>query len=130
LSLDPRGTGWPRLLSGADGDWSREPLPFSALTRLNFDLRLSTNALRLGQIAAGDAALTAMAKDGRAEISFASTRSYDGALKARLSLHTDTDLPRLRAHIQFDKLDAAGFLRDALTAQRIAVAGTASGEME
>lgn len=128
IVLEPRGTGWNKLLTAPDGDWSRELLPLTTFNDLDFDIRLSTNLLRISQIVASDTALTAMAKDGRVELSLSSARSYSGALKARLSIQTDADLPRLRAQIQFEKVDMTGLSRDALATQRIA--GAATGDLE
>lgn len=128
VSFDPRGTAWSSLLAGHDGSWSRELLPIGILSDLNFDLRLSTNSLRLGQISTTDAALTAMAKDGRIELSLSAARAYGGSMKARMSVLIDNETPRLRGQVQFEKLDAAAFLRDALAATRLA--GTAAGDIE
>jgi AsmA protein len=128
LLIDPRSQLLPGLFILPNGAWNPELIPLGNLDKLNVDVRLSTSELRIGQIVLSDAAFAAFVKDGRLEISISSARTYAGNLKARFSLHSDSDVPQFRSLVQFEKMELDRSLRDVLSIQGFS--GIASGEFE
>lgn len=128
LVFDPSARTLPAFVFGPDGFWNRDALPLADLEKINLDLRLSTPGLRIGRLTLSEAALAAIAKDGRLEFTLSSARLRAGALRARLSLHTNQDEPQLKAQFQWEKMDIGGLLRDAASVQGLS--GVGSGELE
>ena len=114
-------------LSGADGQWSREPLDLSELAQIDVDLRISAARARLGRLHAEDAALSVMLKNGRLEIGLAELKAYKGALKGRLTAQAAPGGVECRATLGFIGVDVSPLLWDIWG--RTKVTGLATGSV-
>ena len=118
VNLAPLIEDWPALSSG--GQWSHDAFSSSHLAAADLDLRLSANHVRLGDFQADSAALSAILKNGRLDLSLAEASAYSGQIRARAVIAESAAGFDLRGSISAEKIDVAallwdGFKRQALT---------------
>ena len=83
LDFTPFLAGFPEAFK-ADGTWNANTLDFTPSTLHDTDLRISANRIRFGSFRAEDAAISALCRAGRMELSLGEARAYGGLVKARL----------------------------------------------
>jgi AsmA protein len=104
-----------------NGQWSRDSFPPPHLAAADVDLRLSARRARLGDIQLEDAALSAILKSGRLDLSLAQAKAYSGLARARAVItETESGLD-VRGSLSADKLDMAPLLWE--TAKRQILTG-------
>ena len=111
----------------AGGQWSHEIFPSAQLAAADLDLRLSANHVRLGNFQADDAALSAILKNGRLDLSLAEASAYSGRVRARAIIAEGQSGLDMRGSASAEKLDAAAALWDGL--KRQSLTGMASGSL-
>lgn len=92
------------------------------------DLRVSSATTRFGRVTLTDAAVAALARDGRLELSLDEAAAYGGTVKARAVASLGRDGVEAHADVSATRLDLAG-LSDALSGHEH-VAGAVSGHAE
>ena len=118
VNLGPMTEDWPAMAAG--GQWSHDSFPASHLGGADLDLRLSANHVRLGDFQADAAALSAILKNGRLDLSLAEASAYSGQVRARAIIAESGTGFDLRGSVSAEKIDVAallwdGFKRQALT---------------
>jgi AsmA protein len=118
VNLAPMAEDWPAMTAG--GQWSHDSFPASHLSAADVDLRLSANHVRLGDFQADAAALSAILKNGRLDLSLAEASAYSGQVRARAIIAESGAGFDLRGSVSAEKIDVAallwdGFKRQALT---------------
>lgn len=89
------------------GRWSRDPLPDNLVPDMDMDLRLSTDTIILHGLSVSSVALSALLRNGKAELTLASANLLDGSLTGKIQL-ADSDKAGhydARANAAFEKLD-------------------------
>ncbi|MDF2117129.1 AsmA family protein [Roseiarcaceae bacterium H3SJ34-1] len=110
-----------------DRQWSREPLPLSALALVDMDLRLSAQKAQLGRLALSSAGMAILVTDGKLDMSLGAAQAYGGRVKGQFVLTPVVDGRDLKGNLSFTNVDMGAFLRDVSRTPRIT--GTASGEI-
>ena len=125
LDLTPLIAGLPALRDG-EGEWSQANVAFSPSDLHDVDLRISANHLTVNGVEADDAALSALCREGRMELSLGEARAYSGLVKARMFASDEPDGLALKVDASWSQLDFGGLS----TAAQIApdhLAGIANG---
>ncbi len=81
------GTAAYRVLQGIrdeKGGWSQAPLNLNPLPQIDLDLRLSTKAFRLGQLALAEVGISVLTRAQRSEMAIVDSRFGEGSFKARV----------------------------------------------
>ncbi|MCI4679828.1 AsmA family protein [Rhodoblastus acidophilus] len=123
VNLDPMFEDVPS--PSANGQWSHETFAPSRLGAADLDLRLSASHARLGEFRADDAALSAILKNGRLDLSLAGASAYSGQIHARAIVAEGAEGLDVRGSASVEKIDASAFLWDVF--RRQTVSGTARG---
>lgn len=121
VNFGPVTDEWPALSSG--GQWSHELFAPSHLAAADLDLRLSANHARLGDFQATDAALSAILKNGRLDLSLAETSAYSGKLRAHAVIAESGAGLDIRGAVMADKIDVAAMLWDVFKRQYLTGVG-------
>jgi AsmA protein len=117
INFGPLIEEWPALSAG--GQWSHELFAPSHLAAADLDLRLSANHARLGDFQAEDAALSAILKNGRLDLSLAEASAYSGQLRAHAVIAESGAGLDIRGSITADKIDVATLLWAAFKRQSL-----------
>ena len=125
LDLDPILATLPAFRDKT-GAWNAEAAPFNLGDLHDLDLRISAGKIRLNGLVAEDAALSALSRDGRMELSLGEARAYGGLLKARLLSSGAVDGVSVKLDASWSQLDLAG-LGDAAGLEQGRLTGTSSG---
>ena len=99
------------------GQWSHEIFQPAQLSAADLDLRLSVSHARLGDFQADDAALSAILKNGRLDLSLAEASAYSGQVRARAIIADTGSGLDIRGSASAEKLDIAVALWDAFKQQ-------------
>jgi AsmA protein len=103
-------------------------VPFSsALTTANLDLRISASSALIGHTDIQDAALSALFRDGRLEVTVDEAHAYDGVLKARAVALLHPWGAEAHGEITLSRIDM-GSVTDAWSG-RETIAGAMSGKL-
>jgi AsmA protein len=111
----------------ANGQWSHEIFPSSGLSSADLDLRLSATHARLGDFQFDDAALSAILKNGRLELSLAEASAYSGQVRARAIIAETSGGLDIRGSIFAQKVDVAALLWDGF--KRQSLSGTSRADV-
>ena len=84
LNLAPILANAPSVID-QNGDWSAAPFNFTALTALDFDLRISAAGVKWRGHPLTDAAIEFLSADGRLTATLAEATAYAGLLKAEIA---------------------------------------------
>jgi AsmA protein len=114
----------------ANGQWSHESFAPSNLAATDLDLRLSASRVRLGEFQADNAAVSAILKNGRLDLSIAGASAYSGQIHARAFIAENDDGLDARGSASADKIDAAAFLWDMFRRQTFSGTADASVSFE
>jgi len=125
VNLAPMIEDWPALSAG--GQWSHDSFPSSHLASADLDLRLSANHVRLGDFQAESAALSAILKNGRLDLSLAEASAYSGQVRARAVIAENASAGfDLRGSLSAEKIDVAALLWDGFKRQALTGVGRGS----
>lgn len=125
LDLTPLIAALPAIRDG-EGGWSETDIAFSPSDLHDVDLRISANHLRVDGIEADDAALSALCREGRMELSLGEARAYGGLVKARLFANDEPNGLAFKLDASWSQLDFGG-LSNAAQIAPDHLAGTANG---
>ncbi len=114
----------------AGGQWSHEIFPSSQLSAADLDLRLSAAHARLGDFQFDDAALSAILKNGRLELSLAEATAYSGQVRARAIIAETSSGLDIRGSAFAQKIDVAALLWDGFKRQSMTGTGRADVSFE
>ena len=129
VNLAPLIEDWPALAAG--GQWSHDSFPASHLASADLDLRLSANHVRLGDFQADAAALSAILKNGRLDLSLADASAYSGQIRARAVIaENGSGGFDLRGSVSAEKIDVAALLWDGFKRQALTGVGRGSLSFE
>ncbi len=112
------------------GQWSHEIFPAARLAAADLDLRLSASHARLGDFQADDAALSAILKNGRLDLSLAEASAYSGQVRARAIIAENGAGLDIRGSASAEKLDVAAALWDGFKRQTLTGVGRGSISFE
>ncbi len=121
VNLAPLAEDWPAMTAG--GQWSHDYFPTSHLAAADVDLRLSANHVRLGDFQADAAALSAILKNGRLDLSLAEATAYSGQVRARAIIAESGAGFDLRGSVSAEKIDVAALLWDGFKHQALTGVG-------
>jgi AsmA protein len=113
-----------------NGQWSRDVFPPSDLAAADLDLRLSATRVRLGEFQADNAAVSAILRNGRLDLSIAGASAYSGQIHARAIVAENGGSLDVRGSASTDKIDAAVFLWDMFRRQTLSGTANASVSFE
>jgi AsmA protein len=128
VNLAPMFRDLPAATAG--GQWSHEVFPSSALSGADLDLRLSAAHARLGDFQFDDAALSAILKNGRLELSLAEASAYSGQVRARAIIAETSGGLDVRGTAFAQKVDVAALLWDGMKRQSLSGTGHADVSFE
>jgi AsmA protein len=123
VNLEPLIEALPASTGG--GQWNHEIFQPSHLASADLDLRLSATHARLGDFQIDDAALSAILKNGRLDLSLAQASAYSGQIRARAIISENAGGIDIRGSAFAEKLDVAALLWDGF--KRQSLSGTARG---
>ncbi|WP_294540703.1 AsmA-like C-terminal region-containing protein [uncultured Rhodoblastus sp.] len=121
VNLEPLIEALPA--ASASGQWSHEIFWPSHLAAADLDLRLSAAHARLGDFQFDDAALSAILKNGRLDLSLAQASAYSGQVRARAIIAENAGGLDIRGSAFAEKVDVAALLWDGF--KRQSLSGTA-----
>lgn len=127
LDLTPLVAGLPAI-HDSEGGWSDADIAFSPSDLHDVDLRISANHLRVNGFEANDAALSALCREGRMELSLGEAGAYGGLVKARLFASDEPKGFTVKLDASWSQVDAG----DLSAAAQIApnhMSGTANGHL-
>ncbi len=113
-----------------NGQWSRDIFSSSDLAAADLDLRLSATRVRLGEFQADNAAVSAILRNGRLDLSIAGASAYSGQIHARAIVAENGGGLDVRGSASTDKIDAAVFLWDMFRRQTLSGTTNASVSFE
>lgn len=125
VNLAPMFENLPAPTSG--GQWSHEIFASSNLSAADLDLRLSATRARLADLQFDDAALAAILKNGRLELSLADASAYSGKVRAHAVVAETSSGLDIRGSAFAQKIDVAALLWDGF--RRQALTGTARAKL-
>ncbi len=128
LNLEPLIEELPGTNAG--GQWSHEIFQPSHLGAADLDLRLSASHARLGDFQLDDAALSAILKNGRLDLSLAQATAYSGQVRARAIIAENADGLDIRGSAFAEKIDVAALLWDGFKRQSLTGVGRGSISFE
>lgn len=128
VNLGPMFEDLPSPSSG--GQWSRENFAPSHLAAADLDLRLSAIHARLGDFQADNAAVSAILKNGRLDLSLAGASAYSGQTHARAIIAESGEGLDMRGSASVEKIDVAALLWDMFRRQSLAGTARASVSFE
>jgi AsmA protein len=121
VNLAPLFDELPTLSSG--GQWSRDSFSGSDLAAADLDLRLSAAHARLDDFQFDNAALSAILKNGRLDLSLTETAAYSGKIRARAVIAPSGEGYDIRGSASAEKVDVAALLWDAFKRQSLSGVG-------
>lgn len=111
------------------GTWSADSFDPTPLRRIDVDLRLSAQRVRLLGAKLDDAAISIMLNAGKLEFVLGRAQAYDGALRGRASLQAlDGDRVEAKLQANIENVDAGAALND-LLGKRL-LSGRAQGHVQ
>ncbi len=128
VNLEPLIEELPATNSG--GQWSHEIFQPSHLGAADLDLRLSASHARLGDFQLDDAALSAILKNGRLDLSLAQASAYSGQVRARAIIAENAGGLDIRGSAFAEKVDVAALLWDGFKRQSLTGTGRGSVSFE
>ena len=128
VNLGPMFEDIPTPSSG--GQWSRDSFAPSHLASADLDLRLSATHARLGDFQADNAAVSAILKNGRLDLSLAGASAYSGQMRARAIVAESADGLDVRGSAVAEKIDVAALLWDVFRRQSMSGIARASVSFE
>ena len=128
VNLNPMFEDTPAPSS--NGQWSHEAFAPSSLAAADLDLRLSASHARLGEFQAENAAVSAILRNGRLDLSVAGASAYSGQIHARAIIAQSGENLDMRGSASVEKIDAAAFLWDMFRRQTISGSANASVSFE
>jgi len=128
VNLEPLIENLPSLTSG--GQWSHEIFQSSHLGAADLDLRLSATHARIGDFQIDAAALSAILKNGRLDLSLAEASAYSGQVRARAIVAESPAGLDIRGSAVAEKLDVAALLWDGFKRQSLTGTGRANVSFE
>ncbi|MGO8740007.1 AsmA family protein [Rhodoblastus sp.] len=114
----------------SNGQWSRDAFAPSDLAAADLDLRLSATRVRLGEFQADNAAVSAILRNGRLDLSIAGASAYSGQIHARAVIAGNGASLDIRGSASADRIDAAAFLWDMFRRQTLSGTANASISFE
>ena len=125
VNLEPLIENLPAATSG--GQWSHEIFSPAHLSAADLDLRLSATHASIGDFQIDDAALSAILKNGRLDLSLAEASAYSGQVRARAIVAESPAGLDFRGSAVAEKVDVAALLWDGF--KRQSLTGTGRGNI-
>jgi AsmA protein len=128
VNLGPMFEDIPAPSSG--GQWCRDSFAPSHLASADLDLRLSATHARLGDFQADNAAVSAILKNGRLDLSLAGASAYSGQVRARAIVAESGEGLDVRGSAAAEKIDVAALIWDLFRRQSMSGTARASVSFE
>jgi AsmA protein len=103
--------------------WSRKPIAFDMLKRVDADLALSAGAVLVRKLAIGKTSLRLVLVDGVLHADLDRMTLYGGSGHARLDLDDSGRVPQIRTSLDFSNVAMARFLGDTIGVRRVEGSG-------
>ena len=91
------------LLAG--NDWNRRPLTLDQLNSIDFDLRLSAAAVKLGSAKLGRTAVTANLRGGNLSVVVGESQAFGGVVSGSIGLGNSAAGAAIKTQLQFSDVD-------------------------
>ena len=105
--------------SSSSGQWSADPIDFSALNAANIDLTANVKTLKAEGMSVGPLTLKANIKNGKLNANLANMKLYKGTGTAKVQLDATGPTPALDLSLTSSNISALPFLTDAAKFTRV-----------